>query len=244
MYRPTLRQQRLMVPLLDNPATLEHEDLVGPLHRRQAMGHDEDRPSLEKSLDRILNQPLRLGIQRARRLVEDEDRGVTQDRPCDRDSLTLPPGELGAPLADDRVVPVSIRSTNSCAFAARAAASTCSSEASGRPYAMLARTVSWNSTVSWETMPMSDLNSVTRSPSRSRPSMDTDPSVTSKKRLRRSTTVALARADRPHQRHHDSSGHGKGNVLEHRFTASICERHVVEAIAPIESVERSASGRP
>jgi len=39
-------------------------------------------------------------------LVEDQDRRVLQERACDGHALALATGELGAPLADDRVEPV------------------------------------------------------------------------------------------------------------------------------------------
>jgi len=73
---------------------------------------------------------------------QDQDRGIVQQRPRDRDALFLPTRQPDAALADDRLVAFGSSSTNSCAYAARAAACTCASLASGFPTLMLAFTVS------------------------------------------------------------------------------------------------------
>jgi len=53
------------------------------------MGHDEDRTLTAERVHRLLNGALGLGVQGARRLVEDQDCGVAQDGPGDRDPLAL-----------------------------------------------------------------------------------------------------------------------------------------------------------
>src|SRR5207237_7211376 len=68
------------------------------------VGDRNRRASLREAVERLLDEPLRLGVERARRLVEDEDRRVAQDRPRDRDPLLLAAGEAVAALADDGVV--------------------------------------------------------------------------------------------------------------------------------------------
>ena len=55
-------------------------------------------------LKRVEDQRLRRRIQSRRRLVEDQDRGVADDRPRDGDSLLLAAGQRDASLADHRVV--------------------------------------------------------------------------------------------------------------------------------------------
>src|SRR5215213_783966 len=91
---------------LDDPAAVEHDDLVRVAHRREAVGDRDRRPPLREPVERVLHEPLRLGVERARRLVEDEDRRVAQDRPRDRDALLLAAGEPVAALADNGVVAV------------------------------------------------------------------------------------------------------------------------------------------
>ncbi len=66
------------------------------------------RPS-DEVLQRLLHERLGLVVQRARGLVEDEDRRVAQDRPRDRQALLLAAGEAVAALADDGVEPVGQR---------------------------------------------------------------------------------------------------------------------------------------
>ena len=66
----------------------------------------DDRPSLREALERGLHRTLGLRVERGRRLVENEDRGVAQDRPRDRDPLLLPAREPVAALADDGLVAV------------------------------------------------------------------------------------------------------------------------------------------
>ena len=68
---------------------------------------DRDRrPALGEPVERLLHEPLGLGVERARRLVEHEHRRVAQDRPRDRDPLLLAAREAVAALADDGVVAV------------------------------------------------------------------------------------------------------------------------------------------
>ena len=56
--------------------------------------------------ERLLHQPLGLGVERRGGLVQDQDRRVLQDRAGDRDPLALAAGEPAAALADHGVVAV------------------------------------------------------------------------------------------------------------------------------------------
>ena len=89
---------------LDDAAVVEHDDLVGVAHGREPVRDRDRRPALREPVERLLHEPLGLGVERARRLVEDEDRRVAQDRARDRDPLLLAAGEAVAALADDGVV--------------------------------------------------------------------------------------------------------------------------------------------
>ena len=95
-----------MIALLDDPAALEDQDLIRSLYRRQSMRHDEHCAAFEKSIDCVLDEALRLRVERARGLVENQDRGIAQNRTCNRDALALPPRQLGPSLSDDRLLPV------------------------------------------------------------------------------------------------------------------------------------------
>ena len=58
------------------------------------------------ALDGRLDESLADGVEGARRLVEDEDAGVLEQHPGERDALLLAARQLVAALADDRVVAV------------------------------------------------------------------------------------------------------------------------------------------
>ena len=72
--------------------------------RREAMRDRDRRPPRGEAVERLLHLPLGPGVERARRLVEHQDRRVAQDRARDRDALLLAAREAVAALADDGVV--------------------------------------------------------------------------------------------------------------------------------------------
>lgn len=68
---------------------------------------DDERCALEgEPLERSLNSPFTLVIERARRLVEDDNGWVFQENSGDTQPLLLPTREFDAALADVRVVAV------------------------------------------------------------------------------------------------------------------------------------------
>ena len=95
-----------MASELGNPAALEDGDLIRLADRRQPVGDRQRRAAFRELVERGLDGSLGLGVEGARRLVEDQDRRVAQDRARDRDSLLLAAGEAVAALADKRVVTV------------------------------------------------------------------------------------------------------------------------------------------
>src|SRR5919112_3732588 len=86
-------KQLFMASLLDDLSSVEHHDLVGISDRGQSVRNHEDRSALHQPLDRLLNQPLRLGVQCAGGLVQDENRRVAKQRPGDGYPLPLAPGQ-------------------------------------------------------------------------------------------------------------------------------------------------------
>src|SRR5215469_7833737 len=91
-------------PALHNPAFLQYDDLVRVLDRRQAMGDDQHGAVLHQVVDGVLHEALRLGIELAGGLVQNEDGRVPQHRPGDGDPLALAPGQPRPALAEDGVV--------------------------------------------------------------------------------------------------------------------------------------------
>ena len=89
---------------LDDAPPGEHHDHLRVLHRGEPVRDDEHGAAPDQPVDRFLHEALGLHVERARGLVEDEDRRIAQQRPRDRDALALPAAEPGAALAQQRVV--------------------------------------------------------------------------------------------------------------------------------------------
>src|SRR6185503_4157861 len=89
--------------LRDDRAALEHDDAVGVLHGREAVRDDERGASGFERFQRFLHQPLGSGVERAGRLVEEQDRPVGEQCARDRQALPLAAGKGHAPLAERRV---------------------------------------------------------------------------------------------------------------------------------------------
>ena len=97
-------QQLMMAPALDDLSILKHQDLVGHFHGTKPLGYNECRPALHHALERLLDLVLRLRVHARRRVVEDEDARVHQQRPGNRDPLLLSAGKGDPSLADPCVV--------------------------------------------------------------------------------------------------------------------------------------------
>ena len=78
-----------------------HDDAIGALHRRQAVGDDERRAVLHRRLQRGLHHALAFRVERARGLVEQQQRRVLQDRAGDADALALAARQAHAALAEE-----------------------------------------------------------------------------------------------------------------------------------------------
>src|SRR4051794_17779433 len=98
----TIHELRVRAALHDAPL-FHHDDFVGVLDGAQAMCDDE-RGAIAHELDeRLLDATLRLVVERRRRLIEDEDRGVLVERTRDGDALPLTARQLRAAIAHRRV---------------------------------------------------------------------------------------------------------------------------------------------
>src|SRR5262249_50443413 len=65
---------------------------------------DERRTALPERLEAVLNQRFALAVQARGGLVEDQNARIGENRPRDRDALTLTARKAYAALANDRVV--------------------------------------------------------------------------------------------------------------------------------------------
>src|SRR3954470_18131779 len=102
--RPGAARQLLEATLLDDAAGVDDDDQVGVDDGRQAMRDDEGGAAGAHGVQRLLDPGLRLRIERAGRLVEQQDRSVLEQGPGDCQALALAAGEGLAALADDEVV--------------------------------------------------------------------------------------------------------------------------------------------
>ena len=100
------RHQFVVRADLDDPAALQDDQAVGLAQGAQAVGDGDRRAALDQVVERLLDLPLGLGVDRRGRLVEDQDARVDQQRAGDRDPLPLAARERLAALADQRVVAV------------------------------------------------------------------------------------------------------------------------------------------
>ena len=62
-------------------AVVEDEDHVGRADRGETMRDDDRRPPFHQRLNRFLDQPLRLGVDRRGGFVEDQNRRIERQRP-------------------------------------------------------------------------------------------------------------------------------------------------------------------
>mmetsp|Transcript_38779 Transcript_38779/g.91035 ORF Transcript_38779/g.91035 Transcript_38779/m.91035 type:complete len:247 (-) Transcript_38779:1748-2488(-) len=93
--------------LLDDAAFLDDADAVGVADGGEAV-RDDDGGALglpHELVERLLHHLLARGVQRARRLVQQQDRGVLDHGPRNRHPLLLPPRELPALLPHIRLEP-------------------------------------------------------------------------------------------------------------------------------------------
>src|SRR5436189_3311693 len=94
------RQQLFVFSRLDDLAAIEDDDLVRAADRRETMCDDERRAAAHQVVERLLHEPLGLRVECGRRLVEDQDRRILEQRARDREALALAAGEQHAALAD------------------------------------------------------------------------------------------------------------------------------------------------
>src|SRR4051812_3352269 len=86
---------------LDHASVVEDDDLIRIPNSRETVGDRNRRASFRETIECFLHESLRLGVERARGLVENEDRRVAEDRPRDGDALLLAAREPVAPLTDN-----------------------------------------------------------------------------------------------------------------------------------------------
>ena len=171
-------EQLVVRALLDDPAAVEHDDPAGLADRRQAVGDDDRRAAREQPAQAGLDAALGVQVDVRRRLVEDEDPRVGDERAGERDELALAGRELRAALADLRVVAVLERLDERPPRRRRARRRGPRRRSRpGRPKAMFSPIVPLNRKPSCGTMPSWRRSDACVTSRRSWPSTSTAPSV-------------------------------------------------------------------
>src|SRR5580704_2073586 len=100
LIQSTLLQQLAVGPALPNLPVVHHQNLVRADDRAQPVGNRNRRPALHEDGQRLLNLRFYLAVDRARRLIEQQERGVGGDGPGERQELSLPDADRRAALAE------------------------------------------------------------------------------------------------------------------------------------------------
>ena len=100
------RKQFLRSAVLGDGTAAHHKNAVRPSDGGHAVRDDKDRDVAVESFYRGLNGPLRLRIERARRLIKHEEFGLPRQDARERHALALSAGEKYAAVPDVRVVPL------------------------------------------------------------------------------------------------------------------------------------------
>ncbi len=91
----------MLVPaLIDDSAAIHHHDPIGLEHGCQTVGDDQGGAAFHQALQGLLDGAFALGVERAGGFIEQQDRGILEQRPSDRDALFLATRQTGTALAE------------------------------------------------------------------------------------------------------------------------------------------------
>src|SRR5690242_8543959 len=74
-----IAHQFVVGPTLDDPSAVENDDQIRIANRGEAMRDHERRSPFAERLQRLLDAPLRFGVERAGRFVQDQNARVSQN---------------------------------------------------------------------------------------------------------------------------------------------------------------------
>src|SRR5271166_3620813 len=90
--------EQLVVPAdVVDPAAVEHEDRIGRHQHRQAVREDDEGAGFGNAQQIGVDDRLAFRVERARRLVEDQNPRIPEEGPRDCQTLARPPDRLVEP---------------------------------------------------------------------------------------------------------------------------------------------------
>src|SRR6266849_7032551 len=89
--------QRVVRAVFDDAPTLDGDNAIGAANGRKSVGDDEHGSALADPPHVVLDDALALVIECARRLIEDQNSRIHDQRTSDGNPLPLPAGEAAAP---------------------------------------------------------------------------------------------------------------------------------------------------
>src|SRR5262249_11800388 len=101
---PAGLDQLVVAAVLDHAPAVDGDDAVAAAYGGQPVRDNDHGAPLADLLHAVLDDALALVIERARRLIKDQNAWIGDQRPGDGHPLPLATGEGGATLADDGVV--------------------------------------------------------------------------------------------------------------------------------------------
>jgi len=101
---PSEKEELLVGSDLDDRASIQHDNPIGPLDRGQPMGDDYGSSVPHQVTQRQLHEALGLVIQRRRGFIEDEQRGIAENGAGNRQSLTLTAGKFNPLFTYQRLI--------------------------------------------------------------------------------------------------------------------------------------------
>src|ERR1700683_75923 len=92
-----------MSSLLDDAALVAHDDHVGFHSAREPMRDEKRSSPPHQAPDRIVDEILNFRVETGSRLIENQDGGILEEHPREREPLTLSRRGADALFADHRV---------------------------------------------------------------------------------------------------------------------------------------------
>src|ERR1700754_2959174 len=93
-----------MRAILDQATALDGDDTIRKSKRRETVRDDDHGPAARHLRHVLLHDALAFIVERTRRLVENENAGIRDERTSNSDALTLSTRQGATTLADDGVV--------------------------------------------------------------------------------------------------------------------------------------------